>query len=183
MGFFGDIVSELEPLNVDLSEGIHLELHQAAIDFRIRGKSVLFVKQGDFEYIICCLDSEKKWESSLRHKFSPDDSPIIFRVEGEPVHLTGSFERWDSDFDDADDSVEGEEEQAETEEGETEEEKEEPPAAKEPPRLAADKPAEISDKKAPKNKRARIEPPAAKVPSRSVVDKTAEITGEKAPKK
>jgi FKBP-type peptidyl-prolyl cis-trans isomerase len=113
---------------------------------------------------VTCLDNEKKWESSLSHRFSPDDSPVIFRVEGQPVHLTGSFERFDDVFSEATDSGEEEHEQ----DAPAEEEKTELPLhAKKHPRPSAEKATDSGDKKASKSKKARTADSGGQQASRS----------------
>lgn len=96
MGFFGEIISN-EPVEIPIPNGYILKLLIACLPDH-ESSSILFVRTQNEEngFALCNLTKKGPLQSSLRHEFGPEDSPIVLWTAGNNIHLTGNW-IWDED--------------------------------------------------------------------------------------
>lgn len=102
MGFFGQIIED-ESLQLPIPEDYELHLLQACVspDTLKKGSKagpiVLYAKTEveEDDFVLAILDPSKgQYQCALTHVFAVEDAPVMFRVEGGTLHLTGKW-TWD----------------------------------------------------------------------------------------
>eukprot|EP01039_Chlorochromonas_danica_P011197 gene11197-12485_t len=146
MGFFGEVIDE-EGMEIPIPEGYQLKLLTACANpDRFKSKSsrpplVVYAQSGENEQelILGIVDpSNKQYQCLLGHEFGEEDGPVVLKVTGGELHVTGQWS-WGSECDgdhgdEEEDDDEDDEEAPELVPLDEEEEEEEELVVEEPPK-------------------------------------------------